>query len=157
MLVRQISHRNYYFFLCFVFFWVDENQYQITGNFSGIYLDNIHLSVFFLSQMFVCISWQSPPAMEEYDILDLSRVGKAVESEWLFWYSCIKITVLAWPMSTNTTLFQYINIFWRSHIRWTYLYHWKFSLYSLEFLELSYQDMCACLILNILKVLFMTY
>lgn len=43
----QIPHRNYYFFLCFDFFWVDENQYQIISNVSGNYLENICLSVFF--------------------------------------------------------------------------------------------------------------
>lgn len=95
--------------------------------------------------------------MKEYDILDLSHVGKVVDSKWPSGYSCIKITMLARAISTDTPLFQYINIFLRSHIRWTYLYHWKFSLYSLKFLECSYQDMCTCLIPNILKVLFMTY
>lgn len=49
--------------------------------------------------------------MEEYDILDLSHVGKAVDSEWPSWYSCIKIIMLAWAISTDTPLFQYINIF----------------------------------------------
>lgn len=49
--------------------------------------------------------------MEGYDILDLSHVGKAVESERPSWHSCIKISMLAWPMSTDTPLFQYTNIF----------------------------------------------
>lgn len=49
--------------------------------------------------------------MGEYDILDLCHVGKAVDSEWPFWYSCIKITMFAWPMSTDTPLLQNTNIF----------------------------------------------
>lgn len=49
--------------------------------------------------------------MEEYDMLDLSHVRKAVDSEWPSWYSLIKMSMFAWPMSTDTPLFQYTNLF----------------------------------------------
>lgn len=114
-----------------------------------------------LSYVSGCIYWQWPSAVEEYDVLDLSQVGKAVESEWPSQYSCSKITMLAWPMFCclpQTHLFPNMLIFFeKSHVKWAYLDHWKLSLHSLEFLECSYQDMCAHLIPKIHKELFMTY